>query len=61
MMPRKQLEILAGQAARLLRALELCNASRNRLTPFPTTPDFWLHEADHALALEAAPDPRPEV
>jgi hypothetical protein len=29
----------------LLRALQLCNESRSRLTPFKTSEQFWLDEA----------------
>jgi hypothetical protein len=31
--------------ATLIKALVLCNESRNRLTGFHSTPDFWILEA----------------
>lgn len=39
----------------LIKALELCNDSRNRLTRFQSSPDFWLREA------QAEMEKKPEV
>lgn len=36
---------LWSAAALILRALELCNESRSRLTRFRSTTEFWLKEA----------------
>lgn len=34
-----------------IKALELCNESRNRLTPISSTPDFWLNEAQGEIGM----------
>jgi hypothetical protein len=45
----------------LVKALVLCNESRNRLTRFNSTPDFWILEAHAELYKTAAPVPTPET
>jgi hypothetical protein len=47
-------EEIVVTTATLIKALVLCNESRNRLTGFKSTPDFWMLEAHAELSKESS-------